>query len=111
MLVVASNPLFLNTDSVDQTVIDKERDILTKEALNEGKPAQIVEKMVDGRIRKYLEEICLTEQNFVMNTDKKVKEVFKDADLNAISFTRYEVGEGIEKEEVDFAAEVAAQLK
>ena len=111
MHVAASNPLFLNTDSVDQTVIDKERDILTKEALNEGKPAQIVEKMVDGRIRKYLEEICLTEQNFVMNTDKKVKEVFKDADLNAISFTRYEVGEGIEKEEVDFAAEVAAQLK
>lgn len=111
MHVAASNPMFLNTDAVDPTVIEKEREILTKEALNEGKPANIVDKMVEGRIRKYLEEIVLTEQNFVIDTDKKVKDVLANASLQLIAATRYEVGEGIEKAEVDFAAEVAAQAK
>lgn len=111
MHAAATNPMFINSDSVDQNVIDKEREMLTKEALNEGKPAQIVEKMVEGRIRKYLEEISLTEQAFVVDPDKKVKDILSNANLVEVDFIRFEVGEGIIKEEVDFAAEVAAQAK
>lgn len=111
MHTAAEKPLFLNIDDVDSETIDKEKDMLSKEALNEGKPANIVEKMVEGRIRKYYEEVCLNEQSYVLDSDKKVKEAAKEASLEIVDFARFEVGEGIEKEEVDFAQEVAAQAR
>ncbi len=111
MHTAASKPLFLNIDQVDSTTIDKEKEILKNEALNEGKPANIVEKMVEGRIRKYYEEICLVEQLFVIDTDKKIKQVLKENNLNLTNFIRYEVGEGIEKNQISFVDEVAQQVK
>ncbi len=111
MHTAAEKPLFLNTEDVDQDTIDREKEMLSKEALNEGKPANIVEKMVEGRIRKYFEEVCLNEQSYVLDSDKKVKQAASEAGLEITEFGRYEVGEGIEKEEVDFAQEVAAQAR
>lgn len=111
MHVAAANPQYLSKEQVPAEQVEKETEILTKEALAEGKPEAIVGKMVEGRIRKYLEEICLLPQNFIVDTDKTVQQVLDNAGINLVEFTRYEVGEGIEKEEVDFAAEVAAQAK
>ncbi len=107
MHIAASNPMYLNESEVDSSVLEKERDMLTKEALAEGKPANIVEKMIIGRIKKYLKEICLMDQMFVIDTDKTVAQFAISSSLEIKSFTRFEVGEGIEKVEVDFAAEVA----
>ncbi len=109
MHIAAANPQYLSTDQISEDTIAKERDILTKEALSEGKPEAIVAKMVEGRLNKYFQEICLLEQDFVVDTDKKVKTVLSDANVELVDYARFEVGEGIEKEEVDFAAEVAAQ--
>jgi elongation factor Ts len=111
MHVAAINPQFLKPEDVSADVVETERATLTKEALAEGKPENIVEKMVEGRIKKYLSEIVLLEQAFVVDTDKTVGGALKDAGLNLVSAVRYEVGEGIEKNEVDFAEEVAAQVQ
>jgi elongation factor Ts len=111
MHVAASNPAYLDESQVDQVELAKEREILKAEALAEGKPEAIVEKMIDGRMKKYLKEICLLDQAFVVDPDVDVRKAATNAGLEVISFTRYEVGEGIVKEVVDFAAEVAAQLK
>jgi len=111
MHVAASNPAYLDESQVDQAELAKEREILKAEALAEGKPEAIVEKMIDGRMKKYLKEICLLDQAFVVDPDVDVRKAATNAGLEVISFTRYEVGEGIVKEVVDFAAEVAAQLK
>lgn len=109
MHVAAANPQFLDKDNVDQDVLERERTVLTEQAVAEGKPAEIAEKMVEGRIRKFYQEICLTEQAFIMDTDKTVAEAIKDAgDIKLTGFARVQLGEGIEKEEEDFAAEVAA---
>lgn len=114
MHVAAANPQFLNKDSVDQDVLERERSVLKEQAIESGKPADIAEKMVEGRIRKFYEEICLVEQAFIMDTDKTVSEaidaVAKDAGtpIKLVDFARFQLGEGIEKEETDFAAEVAA---
>lgn len=110
MHIAASNPLYLSENEIDAAVLEKEKDMLTKEALAEGKPANIVEKMIVGRLDKYKKEICLLDQPFVMDTDNKVSEVATKAGLELVSFARFEVGEGIVKEELDFAAEVAAQV-
>ena len=88
----------------------KEREIYVAQAADSGKPAEIVEKMVEGRIRKFLAEISLVEQAFVKDPDTKVGALLKKAGASVVEFVRYEVGEGIEVEEVDFAAEVAQQL-
>ncbi len=111
MHIAAANPQYLSTDQISEETVAKERDILTKEALSEGKPENIVAKMVEGRLNKYFQEICLLEQDFVVDTDKKVKQVLADGNVELVEYARFEVGEGIEKEEVDFAAEVAAQAK
>mgnify|MGYP002639411304 CR=1 FL=1 len=108
MHVAAINPLYLDQNQISQEVIDHERHILTQEALNEGKPANIVEKMVVGRLNKYLKEICLVNQPFVKNPDLTVDKLMKENNSKIKSFLRLEVGEGIEKRVEDFAAEVAS---
>ena len=91
-------------------VLAKEREIYTTQAQDSGKPPEIVEKMVEGRVRKYLAEVSLVDQPFVKDPNQKVGALAKDAGADVLEFVRYEVGEGIEVEEEDFAAEVAAQL-
>ncbi len=112
MHVAASNPQFLDPSQVSEEAVAKEKEIFL--ALNEdkikGKPAEIVEKMVGGRISKFLAEASLVEQPFVKDPDVKVGDLAKKAGAEIVSFVRYEVGEGIERGEVDFAAEVAAQV-
>ncbi|OTJ68391.1 translation elongation factor Ts [Pseudomonas aeruginosa] len=112
MHVAASNPQFLSASEVSEEAIAKEKEIFL--ALNAdkiaGKPENIVENMVKGRISKFLDEASLVEQPFVKNPEVKVGDLAKQAGAEIVSFVRYEVGEGIEKAEVDFAAEVAAQV-
>ena len=108
MHVAAMNPPFAKPEDVPQDVLEKEKDFLSQQALDSGKPKEIVEKMVEGRIRKYLEEICLVSQTYVKDGDKTVGKLCADAGAKMIGFTRIEVGEGIEKKVDDFAAEVAS---
>ncbi len=110
MHVAAVNPQYVSPEDVPAEVVEKEKEILTAQALDSGKPAEIVEKMIGGRIRKFLAEISLSEQDFVKDPDISVGKLVKNAGASLVSFIRYEVGEGIEKKEEDFAAEVAAQL-
>lgn len=110
MHIAASNPQYLDETQIDPEVLKHEEEILRKEALNEGKPENIVDNMVKGRMQKFKKEICLLDQPFVIDPDLTVQKALENNGLVIASFARYEVGEGIEKEEVDFAAEVAAQL-
>jgi len=111
MHVAAVNPMVVNAEEVPADVLSKESEIYTAQAAESGKPADIVEKMVSGRLRKFIEEVTLTEQAFVRDPDIKVGKLVKDGNAEIVSFIRYEVGEGIEVAVVDFAAEVAEQLK
>lgn len=111
MHVAASQPQFLDADSVDQTVLDKEKEILVAQAKDSGKPENIVEKMVEGRIRKFLGEITLLGQPFVKDPDQTVEKLLKANSASVSSFIRLGVGEGIEKKEENFAEEVMAQVK
>lgn len=108
MHVAAQKPLYLDRTQVNQEALEHEKHVLTQQALAEGKPANIVEKMVIGRLNKYLQDICLVDQGFVKDPDIKVSEYLKQNKNQVLSFIRLEVGEGIEKKEEDFAAEVAA---
>ncbi|MGH1455405.1 MAG: translation elongation factor Ts [Alphaproteobacteria bacterium] len=109
MHVAAANPQFLDKSAVSQDVLDRERSVLKEQAIESGKPADIAEKMVEGRIRKFYEEICLTEQAFIMDPDQTVGQAIKaSGDIKITGFARVQLGEGIEREETDFAAEVAA---
>jgi len=110
MHVAAVNPQFVSPDAVSQEVIDKESDIIKAQPDMEGKPAEIVEKMIGGRIKKFLKEISLTEQAFVKNPELTVAKLAAESGAEVVDFVRFEVGEGIEKEEKDFATEVAEQL-
>ena len=111
MHVAAVNPMVVNPDDVDPAVIEKEKEIFAAQAENSGKPAEIIEKMIGGRIRKFLAEISLVEQPFVKNPDQTVGQLAKSAGATVTGMVRFEVGEGIEKEEVDFAEEVMAQAR
>ncbi|ENH98208.1 elongation factor Ts [Gracilibacillus halophilus YIM-C55.5] len=111
MHVAAVNPRYLSRDAVSEEDVAQEKEVLKTQALNEGKPEHIVEKMVEGRLNKYFEEICLLEQSFVKDPDQKVKQVVANNDATVKSFVRYEVGEGIEKQEENFAEEVMNQTK
>ncbi len=111
MHVAAINPAHVSADDVPQEAIDKEKDIFTAQALESGKPAEIVEKMITGRIKKFLGEITLEGQAFVKDDKTTVGNLLKSKDNAVIRFTRFEVGEGIEKKEEDFAAEVMAHVK
>ena len=110
MHIAAMNPLVVSPDQVSAELIEKEREIYRAQAEESGKPQEIVEKMVDGRVRKYLAEISLTEQPFVKDSEKKVGDLCSSSGAKIIRFVRYEVGEGIDKDEDDFAAEVQRQL-
>ncbi|KIL50500.1 elongation factor Tsf [Jeotgalibacillus alimentarius] len=111
MHAAALNPKFISRDQVSQEEADREREILTKQALEEGKPENIVAKMVEGRLNKYFEEICIVDQPFVKNPDQKVKEFLSSNNAKLTDFVRYEVGEGIEKRQDNFADEVMSQVK
>ena len=111
MHVAAVNPQFVSPNAVPEEVIAKEKEIYIAQAADSGKPAEIIEKMVSGRVRKFLEEISLTKQPFVKDPDTTVGDLAAKSGADVVSFVRFEVGEGIDKQEVDFAEEVAAQLK
>ena len=111
MHVAAVNPQVVSPDDMPQELIEKEKEIYTAQALESGKPAEIVEKMIGGRIKKFLAENSLVEQAFVKDPDTTVGKLVKAAGASVTAFIRFEVGEGIEVQKVDFADEVAAQLK
>ena len=109
MQIAAAKPQCIGREDVDQEALAHEREVLRKQALEEGKPEKIVEKMVDGRINKYYKEVCLVEQEFVKDSDKTIKDILAGVEVRR--FARFEMGEGLEKKNEDFAAEVAAQIK
>lgn len=111
MHAAAMRPKYVNKDQVPTDEVEKERKVLKEQAMNEGKPESIAAKMVEGRIRKFYEEICLEEQAFVKDSDKKVKDFVKANGGVITSMVRFEVGEGMEKREENFAEEVAKQMK
>ena len=111
MHIAAINPKYVSSDQVSEDEINHEREVLKQQALNEGKPENIVEKMVEGRLRKYLQEICAVDQNFVKNPDETVEAFLKSKGGQLADFVRYEVGEGMEKREENFAEEVKGQMK
>ena len=111
MQIAAAKPEFLDRESVPAERVEKEMKILKAQAMNEGKPAEIAEKMVQGRLGKFYGEFCLVEQDFVKNPDMKIKQLLESKGAKIIRFARFEKGEGIEKKEENFAEEVAAQMK
>ncbi|OIJ13135.1 translation elongation factor Ts [Anaerobacillus alkalilacustris] len=111
MHVAAINPLYVSRDQVSEEEVVREREVLTQQALNEGKPENIVAKMVEGRLSKYFEDICLLDQPFVKDGDQKVGKYVANKGATVKSFVRYEVGEGMEKREENFAEEVMNQVK
>ena len=110
MHVAAVNPQVVAPENMPEDVVAKEKEIFTAQAQESGKPPEIIEKMIGGRIKKFLSENSLVEQAFVRDPDVTVGKLVAAAGAEVLGFTRYEVGEGIEKEEVDFATEVAQQL-
>jgi len=110
MHIAAVNPMVIRAEDVPADVLAKESEIYSAQAQESGKPEEIVKKMIEGRLRKFVAEISLMEQAFVKDPDTKVGKLLQEADAEVSQFVRFEVGEGIEKEEDDFAAEVAAQL-
>lgn len=116
MQIAAMNPMYISRDDVDQNYIAHEREILTAQAVNEGKSEEIAKKMVEGRLNKQLKEVCLLEQVFVKDSDFTVKQIVENKakalgkEIKIAAVQRFEVGEGIEKKEENFAEEVAKQL-
>ncbi len=116
MHVAAAFPKYLNRDEVDPTELEREKNVIREAAKAEGKPEEIIEKMLTGRVNKFYGEICLLDQTYVMDNERKISKVLKDAEaevgapIELTGFVRYQLGEGIEKEEADFAAEVAAAV-
>ncbi len=116
MHIAAANPLYVTKEEVPMEEIEKEKEILRAQALNEGKPEKIIDKMVEGRVSKYLKEICLLEQPFVKNPDLTIEDLVKEQimtigeNVKIRRFARFQMGEGLEKKEENFAEEVAKQL-
>jgi len=108
MHVAATNPASLSPDDLDPELLEREKQVLTEQARESGKPEEIIEKMIGGRISKYYAEVCLLEQTFVIDGESKVSKAATDAGVEVKAFVRFGLGEGIEKKEEDFAAEVAA---
>ena len=111
MHAAAMRPTYVSIENVPADVLEKEKNVLKEQAMNEGKPAEIAEKMVQGRINKFYKEICLEEQPFVKDGDINVKTYAKNNGGKIVAMYRYEVGEGMEKREENFAEEVAKQMK
>ncbi|MFZ3587892.1 translation elongation factor Ts [Bacillus sp. DJP31] len=110
MHIAAVNPKYIDRDAVTEEEVAREREVLTQQALNEGKPEKIVAKMVDGRLGKFFEDICLLDQSFVKDPDQKVRKFVESKGATVKIFVRYEVGEGIEKRQDNFAEEVMNQV-
>jgi len=116
MHIAASNPQYVSMSDVPKDIVEKEKEFLTTQAMNEGKPQNIAEKMVEGRIKKFFKKICLMEQEFVKDTDKTVAQVQTDLiaklgeNISIRRFTRYMMGEGLQKKEENFAEEVKSQM-
>lgn len=110
MHVAAMNPLAVDSSGLSQDVLAKEREIIAALAQTSGKPANIIEKMVEGRLQKFVQEVCLVHQPFVKNTEQTIQDLLKQANAKVLAFVRFEVGEGIEKPVTDFAAEVNAVI-
>lgn len=116
MHIAASSPQYVSREDVPAEVIEKEKEVLRAQALNEGKPEKIVDKMVEGRINKFYEDVCLLEQDFVKDPDKTVAELVNEKistigeNISIRRFARFELGEGLEKKEENFAEEVMAQM-
>ena len=116
MQIAAANPKYVREEEVDPAELESEKEILKVQALNEGKPANIVERMIEGRIKKYYEEVCLLDQPFVKDSSKKIKDILTEATLkigekiSVRRFVRYELGEGLEKRNDNLAEEVAKQV-
>ena len=111
MHVAAANPQALSSAELDQSVVEREKNILTEQARESGKPEQVIEKMIQGRMKKFLAEVTLLGQDFVINPDLTVEAAAREAGVEIVSYVRMAVGEGIEKVEEDFAAEVAKAAK
>jgi len=117
MQIAAANPSYVRREEVPAEMIEHEREVLRAQALNEGKPANIVEKMIVGRIEKFYKEVCLMEQPFIKDPDKTITQLVNESiakigeNITIRRFTRYQLGEGIEKKSNDFAAEVMAAVK
>jgi len=117
MHIAASSPKYVSREEIPQEELDKEKEILRAQALNEGKPEKIVDKMVEGRIEKYIKEICLLEQPFVKDPDKTVQDILNEKiatigeNMSIRRFVRYEKGEGLEKRQDDFVNEVMSQMQ
>ena len=117
MHIAAANPSYLRREEVPAAELEHEKMVLSEQARNEGKPEKIIEKMVTGRIEKYYKEVCLLEQPFIKDDKMSVGDILKQAiaeigeNITVRRFVRYEMGEGLEKKQEDFAAEVAAQIK
>ncbi|MGM0851521.1 MAG: translation elongation factor Ts [Bacillota bacterium] len=111
MHAAALNPKYVSRDQVSAEEVEREREVLKQQALNEGKPENIVEKMVEGRLGKYFEDICILDQTFVKNPDQKVRQYLEANKATLTDFIRYEVGEGLEKRQDNFAEEVMSQVK
>lgn len=110
MHVAAMNPSYLVSSDIPEDVLNKEREIIREQSMNEGKPAEIAEKMVEGRIRKFFKEVCLVEQEFIKDPSLSVGNYAKNNNCSIVKMVRYEVGEGIEKRNDDFATEVMNQI-
>ena len=111
MHIAAANPAYLDRTHVPAAEFEHEKEVLSEQAKNEGKPEKIIEKMVLGRINKYYKEVCLIDQEFVKDPDQSVGKLLKANDAEVLAFTRFQLGEGIEKKQEDFAAEVMSQIK
>jgi len=117
MQIAASNPDYVSREDVPEAVVIHEKEVLKAQALEEGKPEKVIDKMVEGRLDKFYKERCLLEQQFIKDPDKTVQQLIHEhvakigENINVRRFARYELGQGIEKEQGDFAAEVMAQIK
>lgn len=117
MQIAAANPLYVSREEVPADVISHEKEVYRQEALNEGKPEKIVDRMVEGRVEKYFKEVCLLDQPFIKEGDKTINDVVLEATVkmgekvSIRRFTRYQLGEGIEKKQENFADEVMSQIK
>ena len=111
MQVAAANPSYLDRKQVPTAELDHEKEVLAEKARNEGKPENIIEKMLIGQVNKYYKQVCLVDQEFVKDGDLTVGKLLKQNNAEVVEFTRFQMGEGLEKRQDDFAAEVMAQIK
>ena len=111
MHAAATDPLAVSPADIPSELVEKEREIYKAQSEDSGKPPEIIEKMIEGKVSKFLAEVSLTEQDFVKDPNTKINQLLKENSASILNFTRFEVGEGIEVEKVDFAAEVMSQIE